>query len=611
MPKSISSMAVSLDGNVAPFQKKMDTAGQCVKGFAKEVDSSGSSLLKLSAIGAAAAAAFEIVKAGAEAVSESFKSAAEIQTFNVQLTALTGSASQANRSLDALRKMAVDTPFSLPELVTAEKRLLAVGVRAEAIPTILHEAGDVAAGVGVDIGSIADVFARVANEGSLGSRELREMGRDGIPIAQALAKQFHTSAQGVQELADRGQIGFAQLQQAFAAMTSQGGRFNGILEAQSHTIGGEWHRITASVEDDGARIAQSVLNAFPVAGVLDKVAPAIDKITEIITRTVDIVGHLGSKFAKAFSIGPILDKVEHAIKNIGGGLENVLDYLDEISGTPIPAPKVPAPDPVKITTYLDPSNQTLSVTPELHKTNAIQAGSAASLAARYGQRNLWKPPTSVKPGNPVKIPTATIPAAQHAEPGLPFSGQRTELGDAVMGEDGNYHVKTAAGGYSASLTPDQYQNLRAAERNHQESVKSAVGGSAVVNSFGRGAAVRLAYGGGVSSVDNYKRNRVDGPDSIDKRNLSTLWRTQESAEKIASWNKSHPDLPVAGGTLPHPSSAQMTKAISAANGSQPSGVAAVQRQQVEHLQTANEWLTRIELNTRGSSGTGTTVVTLH
>jgi hypothetical protein len=100
-----------------------------------------------------------------------------------------------------------------------------------------------------------------------------------------------------------------------------------------------------------------------------------------------------------------------------------------------------------------------------------------------------------------------------------------------------------------------------------------------------------------------------------------LWRTQAGADKIAAWNKAHPDMPVAGSVLPKPSAAQLQDAINSNPGASgpmaapltvqpPKGVSSANRapaESKEQLTTANQWLYRIELNTR-SSGTGAQIV---
>ncbi len=42
----------------------------------------------------------------------------------------------------------------------------------------------------------------------------------------------------MKKLVESGQVGFPQIEQAFISMTSQGGKFAGMMEAQSKTASG-------------------------------------------------------------------------------------------------------------------------------------------------------------------------------------------------------------------------------------------------------------------------------------------------------------------------------------------------------------------------------------
>ena len=55
----------------------------------------------------------------------------------------------------------------------------------------------------------------------------------------------------VKKLVETGQVGFPQIEQAFIAMTSQGGQFAGMMEAQSRTTTGMF----STLKDTGGSIA--------------------------------------------------------------------------------------------------------------------------------------------------------------------------------------------------------------------------------------------------------------------------------------------------------------------------------------------------------------------
>jgi hypothetical protein len=68
--------------------------------------------------------------------------------------------------------------------------------------------------------------------------ELRQFTEAGVPLLDQLAKQMGITAGEVQKLVSEGKIGFGDVQQALVALTSEGGRFNNLMQNQSQTLNG-------------------------------------------------------------------------------------------------------------------------------------------------------------------------------------------------------------------------------------------------------------------------------------------------------------------------------------------------------------------------------------
>ena len=58
----------------------------------------------------------------------------------------------------------------------------------------------------------------------------------GVPIIAEFAAQFGVAESEVRELVESGQIGFAELEQAFVSLTGEGGKFFDLLGTQSGTV---------------------------------------------------------------------------------------------------------------------------------------------------------------------------------------------------------------------------------------------------------------------------------------------------------------------------------------------------------------------------------------
>jgi tape measure domain-containing protein len=132
--------------------------------------------------------------------------------------------------------------------------------------------GDIGSAVGVPLGDIAEIYGKARVQGRLFAEDINQLTGRGIPIIQALAKQFGVADSGVRKLVEDGKIGFPQLLAAFQAMTGAGGQFAGGMAKQSQTLLGQW----STLKDN---IALAVL-------------PIGQQLLPVVTQVVQRVGQL-------------------------------------------------------------------------------------------------------------------------------------------------------------------------------------------------------------------------------------------------------------------------------------------------------------------------------
>ena len=60
-----------------------------------------------------------------------------------------------------------------------------------------------------------------------------------------LAKQFGVAESEVRGLVEAGRVGFPEVQKVIESLTDEGGKFGGLMEAQSKTISGQISNIGA------------------------------------------------------------------------------------------------------------------------------------------------------------------------------------------------------------------------------------------------------------------------------------------------------------------------------------------------------------------------------
>jgi len=162
----------------------------------------------------------------------------EFQQLEIAFETMLGSREKA----DVLMRQAVDTaaktPFDLNQVASGYKQLLAYGIGVEKLNDTLVTLGDVASGVNAPLNDIVYLYGTLNASGRVALMDIRQFAGRGIPIYEELAKVLGIAKEKVNDFASEGKIGFADVEQAFKNMTSEGGRFDNLMQKQSASIVG-------------------------------------------------------------------------------------------------------------------------------------------------------------------------------------------------------------------------------------------------------------------------------------------------------------------------------------------------------------------------------------
>ena len=171
----------------------------------------------------------------------------EFQQLEVAFTTMLGSASEANALMDQLVKTAASTPFDLQGVANGAKQLLAYGIEADKVNETIVRLGDIAAGLSIPLNDLVYLYGTTMVQGRMFTQDLRQFQGRGVPIAEELAKQFGVAKEKVGELVTAGKVGSEEFMKAIVSMTSEGGKFAGLMEKQSHTISGQISNIEDAI----------------------------------------------------------------------------------------------------------------------------------------------------------------------------------------------------------------------------------------------------------------------------------------------------------------------------------------------------------------------------
>ena len=325
----MSALTVTLGADITALKRAMAGATELVGASARRMDRlTGAGLAGLGRGGAAAlqkgfsvaGTAFKAsigaaMAGGAAAVGIGMKAvtaAADFEQTKVAFTTLIGDAAKAEQTLGKLRELGAKTPFEFPELADAGRKLIAFGESADSVPETLRRIGDVSAGVQAPVNEIAELYGKARVQGRLFAEDINQLTGRGIPIIQELAKQFGVSDSEVKKLVESGQVGFPAIERAFVSMTSQGGKFAGMMEAQGKTTGGLFSTLKDSINEVFLTLGTPINDA--IRPLVEQAIGLVQQLTPLATEAGKQIKDAIQLVIAAFKSGQLLDLVASSLK---------------------------------------------------------------------------------------------------------------------------------------------------------------------------------------------------------------------------------------------------------------------------------------------------------
>jgi|GEM_PF-4449471 len=196
----------------------------------------------------------------------SIKKAFDLETVRVQFKVLIGDMATAKQLLKELKAESDATPFEFNDYANGARSLLAFGFAAEDVTGELRNLGDIAAGIGIPLGELTEIYGKARVQGRLFAEDINQLTGRGIPVITELAKVFNVTEGEVKDLVAEGKVGFGELQQVIRNLTGEGGQFKGMMSELSatgngliSTLKGEW---TGALQDFGAAFMDLSKNAL-------------------------------------------------------------------------------------------------------------------------------------------------------------------------------------------------------------------------------------------------------------------------------------------------------------------------------------------------------------
>ncbi|WP_279010867.1 tape measure protein [Synergistes jonesii] len=251
----VADLLVVISGDSKGLRKELDAAKRNIR------SAFGTESMRLSE---KVASKFKWIAAGAAALGiASVKMNADMEMTIRAFEVLTGSADKAKEHVAQLEKFAATTPFELPGLLEASKKLQAYGFQTEAVISIMRTVGDAAMSVGLGqegIDRITLALGQMNAKGKVSAEEMRQLAETGLPAWDMLAKGIGVSVPDAMEMAKKGAIDAKT--GITALLTGLDSRFNGMMDKVAGEIPQSFSNMQDSVKSIMRTLGASLTETF-------------------------------------------------------------------------------------------------------------------------------------------------------------------------------------------------------------------------------------------------------------------------------------------------------------------------------------------------------------
>lgn len=214
----------------------------------------------------------------------------EVESLEVSFKTLAGEQEGA-KLFSEIREFAVSTPMLVKDLAAGAQTMLGFNIAIEDIMPNLRALGDVSMGDSQKFNSLVLAFSQVSAAGKMMTQDCNQMINVGFNPLQVISEKTGKSLGQLREEMEKGAISAEMVRDAFMTVTSEGGKFYGMLDAQSKTIQGALSNLQGAWEDLLNEIGQGGQEAF-VEGIegLTSLLKNIDRLKQAVGTVVVALG---------------------------------------------------------------------------------------------------------------------------------------------------------------------------------------------------------------------------------------------------------------------------------------------------------------------------------
>lgn len=269
---------------------------------------------------------------GISTVQKSIKLAIDAEQASAAFEVLTGSIESSTQLLSELRQFSDVTPLSTSGVRDAARLMLSFNIPVVQVMENLKMLGDISQGNEQRFDSLTLAFSQTSAAGRLMGQDVLQMINAGFNPLQEISRKTGESMLELKERMEDGAISSLEVRDAFMSATSEGGKYAGMMDKLSETMGGKLAIAMGDLEKAGIKLGEAL--APLVIDLTSGFGQGISKaevLIGLVEALVDGFRFVGAAASDALVIvsallsGQDYNTMTEPIDNI----KNLLDELDE------------------------------------------------------------------------------------------------------------------------------------------------------------------------------------------------------------------------------------------------------------------------------------------
>lgn len=253
---------------------------------------------------------------------------AQFQQMKSNIDTLVGE-KMGDKLMAQLTDFAKVSPLDFKGTVSGAQMMLGFGIDPKKVPDYLAAIGDVAMGDAQRFRSLTLAFSQMSATGKLMGQDLNQMINAGFNPLAAMAEKTGKSIVALKKEMSDGKITSEMVQQAFIDATSEGGKYYGMSEKASKTIGGQMSMLQDSLDlmfnDLGTKSEGAIIKVIHGA---TAIIENYEKILPVLGRVIAVFG----VYKTAMMAGEFIEKksVDKHGEILANGLEEELKKAEAL-----------------------------------------------------------------------------------------------------------------------------------------------------------------------------------------------------------------------------------------------------------------------------------------